>query len=193
MNETKKTYTIFGGVNGAGKSTFYEGYPMRGKEARVNSDEILRDSGGDWRSFADQSAAMREAIKRLRQYMDGGVSFNQETTLTGNSILRGIRSAKELGYSIRLYYIGLESAELAIARVAHREAHGGHGVREEDIRRRYSGSLENLKKVIPLCDFAEVYDNTEHFAPVCTFENGRLVQGSPQNCSWLKNVLRDSL
>lgn len=189
MDGTKKTYTIFGGVNGAGKSTFYEGYPMRGKEARINSDEILRDSGGDWRSFADQSSAMREAIKRLKQSMDGGVSFNQETTLTGSSILRGIRIAKDLGYYIRLYYIGLESAELAIARVAHRVAHGGHGVSEEDIRRRYAGSLENLKKAIPLCHSVEIYDNSVHFTSVCTFENGRLIQGNPQNCSWLKNIL----
>ncbi|MDE5892763.1 MAG: AAA family ATPase, partial [Acetatifactor sp.] len=81
----ERVYTIFAGVNGAGKTTLYR---TNQKEAagqnRVNSDEILRENKGDWRNNRDQIQAMKEAAGRVKQYLDKGVSFNQETTLTGN-------------------------------------------------------------------------------------------------------------
>ena len=58
--EQKKIYEIYAGINGAGKSTLY---CLRGDESkllnRVNSNEILKENGGDWRSVSDQSRAMR--------------------------------------------------------------------------------------------------------------------------------------
>lgn len=81
-------YTIFAGVNGAGKSTIYNTiYQKNFKQARVNSDEIIHEFKGDWRNSRDQAVAMKEAVKRIKYNFDNGISFNQETTLTGNSII----------------------------------------------------------------------------------------------------------
>ena len=52
----KKVYTLIAGVNGAGKSTFYNlGTILPRDQKRINSDEILRESKGDWKNLCDQS------------------------------------------------------------------------------------------------------------------------------------------
>ena len=88
----KKVYTLIAGVNGAGKSTFYNlGTILPRDQKRINSDEILRENKGDWKNLRDQSNAMKEAVKRIKTYLQEGISLNQETTLTGNSIINNIR------------------------------------------------------------------------------------------------------
>lgn len=181
-------YTIFAGVNGAGKSTLYHSVSDEMiPQERVNSDEILCEFNGDWRNPRDQAVAMKEAVKRIRHNFDNGVSFNQETTLAGNSILNNIKLAKRLGYTVKMYYVGVESVDIAIQRVKHREQKGGHGIDEADIRRRYVQSLENLSKVIPLCDKVEIFDNTHQFKRVALFVEGKEI-GKNKSCSWLKHI-----
>lgn len=49
----KRTPSMFviAGVNGAGKSTLYEVHPeLFSNTERINADEVLRQSGGDWRN-----------------------------------------------------------------------------------------------------------------------------------------------
>lgn len=80
-------YTIFAGVNGAGKSTLYLSMKEElSNQERVNSDEILKNFGGNWKNQEDQAKAMKEAIRKIKYCLDNKISFNQETTLTGNSI-----------------------------------------------------------------------------------------------------------
>lgn len=184
-----RVYTIYAGVNGAGKSTFYKtNTDGKDDKSRVNSDEILRENDGDWRNIEDQALAMKEAIRRVNYYLNNGLSFNQETTLTGKSIINNIEKAKKLGYTINLYYVGLNSADIAIKRIRKRVNEGGHGIPEEDVRRRYDQSLENLTRVIPICDKVELFDNTHCFARVAVYK-----EGSPtlinNKCKWLNRVI----
>lgn len=181
-----KKYILFAGVNGAGKSTLYKenGCSVR---QRINSDELLIESGGNWKNTSDQMKAMKEAVRRMDEYFSNGVSFNQETTLTGRSIVKNIEKAKALGYRVEVYYVGLESADLAVERVANRVKNGGHGIKEEDIRRRYSESLKNLPKILPLCDEVHIFDNTEKYLKVACFENGEEKFRKP--CEWLDSVV----
>lgn len=78
--------------------------------------------------------------------MENGESFTQKTTLCGHSILKNIDAAKQLGYEVEVYYVGLASPELAKQRVEQRVRDGGHGISPKDIERRYGESLQNLKK-----------------------------------------------
>lgn len=180
----EEVYFIFAGVNGAGKSTLYSFYPNV-PQNRINSDEILRENRGDWESNIDQANAMKAAVKKIHAYLKGGISFNQETTLTGNSIVHNIKKAKEQGYIVKVCYVGLESADLAIRRVQQRVEKGGHGIAEDDIRRRYVQSLNNLQKIIPICDKIEIYDNTERFSCVASYLNWELE--FQRDCRWLCN------
>ena len=63
---------------------------------RVNTDEILREFG-DWRNTRFNESYGRIAVERLNSYLSEGITFNQETTLCGHSILRTIYRAKQLG------------------------------------------------------------------------------------------------
>ena len=179
-----RKFTIVAGVNGAGKSTLYQLDPDLKCENRVNADEILKESGGDWKNFADVLKAGKRAVALLNSYIDTGASFNQETTLCGNSVIRNIEKAKESGYLIEMHYIGLDSVDIAKERVAKRVSQGGHGVAESDIERRYIASLEAFWKVLPLCNLVAVYDNTEDFRRFAIYKDGNLVRLSHRVPKW---------
>jgi len=66
------------------------------------TDEILREFG-DWRNISDLMKAGKIAVKRLNEYLVGGITFNQETTLCGKSIIKTIEKAKILGYFVELH------------------------------------------------------------------------------------------
>lgn len=185
MEKAEKTYTLYAGVNGAGKTTLYRvgGYPAN--DRRVNSDEILAAAGGDWTDKAQQFDAMRTAVDKINFFIKEGISFNQETTLSGN--LGFVKKAIAQGYRLKLYYIGLESADLAIHRVKSRVEKGGHGVEEEVIRRRYESSLSNFKKIIPMCSLITVFDNTEKFRKIARCDKG-VWTIFENNCNWFHEV-----
>ena len=157
-----KKYILFAGVNGAGKTTLYQTNDELCNMPRINMDEIVRGFGS-WNNQADVISAGKIAVSRIRKYFESGVSFNQETTLCGQSILNNIEQAIDLGYEIEMYYVGLDSVELAKQRVEQRVRDGGHGIPDEDIERRYSESIKNLKKMISVCDSIRIYDNSKSF------------------------------
>ena len=182
------TYTIFAGVNGAGKTTLYSTLIQENHDfgVRVNSDEIVISNGGDWRNKSDQAKAMKMAVKLIKDCMNKGISFNQETTLTGKSMINNILKAKSLGYKIIMNYVGLSSPELAIQRVAYRVSMGGHGIPEEDIKRRYYVSLSKLKELMPLIDELYIYDNSNHMNLVAKTIAGYLTL-LDTDCLWLNS------
>ncbi|MBP3194899.1 MAG: zeta toxin family protein [Cardiobacteriaceae bacterium] len=160
-----KNLYIFAGVNGAGKSTFYinqlEDDDFYG--ARINSDEIVREFG-DWNNPIDQNRAGRLAIKLRNSYLQKGIDFNIETTLSGHSIVKFIEKAKMYNYHITVFYVGLNSVELAKQRVAIRVAKKGHDIEEKTIERRFVQSFDNLVKIIPIADVLYFYDNSQVIA-----------------------------
>lgn len=183
-----KQYIIFAGVNGAGKSTLYQTNQQMFDMPRINMDEIVKEFGS-WKNQQDVMKAGKIAVRRWNDYITKGVSFNQETTLCGKSILKNIILAKEKGYLIEMYYVGVGSVEIAKERVKMRVLAGGHGIPEEDIERRYYKSIAQLKKLISLCDIVEIYDNTEAFNKIMSYEKGVCVQSVIELPEWAKVLL----
>lgn len=181
-------YTIFAGVNGAGKSILYQADKYNRSEKRINTDEIARTLGR-WDDRDVQIQAGKQAVKLIKNYMEQGIDFNQETTLCGHAILRNIELAKSKGYKINLRYIGLESVDIAKERVKQRVKKGGHGIPEEVIEKRYKETLENLVKVIPLCDEVELYDNTDKLLMIGKIKNAK-VELFVKNRQWVNNILK---
>ena len=178
-----KRYVLIAGVNGAGKSTLYQTLESLQSMPRINIDEIVRGFG-DWKNPADVMKSGKIAVSLIKEYFAKGISFNQETTLCGKSILENIKYAKKLGYEIVLHYVGIDSAELAKERIAYRVAHGGHGIPDEDVERRFIESRVQLKKVLPLCDMAVLYDNTERFYRVAIYKAGCIENLSEKLPDW---------
>ncbi|MCI1974566.1 MAG: zeta toxin family protein [Limosilactobacillus sp.] len=109
----------------------------------INADKILRSMHGDWHSDLDNLKAMRVAVTKLKQELLSGHNVIQETTLASSrkGILKFINFAKNRGYTVRLEYVGLVSAKLAVNRVKLRVSKGGHGVKPDLVTRRYTRSL----------------------------------------------------
>ena len=178
-----KKYILYAGVNGAGKSTLYRTTHYQDTMPRINTDEILREFG-DWRNTADLMKAGRIAIERLNSYLQEGITFNQETTLCGHTILRTIHRAKQLGYGIELHYVGVDSPEIAKQRIAERVKMGGHGIPDKDVEKRFGESFRNLHEVIGLCDLAVLYDNTNEFRRFAVYKCGEIVRLSKNTPEW---------
>lgn len=184
-----KKYLLIAGVNGAGKSTLYQTLDALQVMERVNIDEIVR-TFGDWKNFVDVLNAGKIAVNKIKEYFNNGISFNQETTLCGNAILKNIDRAKSLGYEIELHYVGLESIELAKQRIAYRVAHGGHGIPDADVERRYVESFEHLNMVKDKCDLVVLYDNTEVFNRFAIYKNGDLYVIADQVPMWFEKYIK---
>jgi predicted ABC-type ATPase len=66
---------------------------------------------------------------------------------------------------VRVWYVGLSSPELHIARVRARVAKGGHDIPEPRIRERYDASRLNLIRLLPRLSELWVYDNSVEADP----------------------------
>lgn len=177
-----KTAYIFAGVNGAGKSTLYWNEVEKGERLgqRINIDEIV-SSFGDWRN----SKEARIALKLQKSFIDNNESFNQETTLCGKGIVRLFERLKEQGFRICLYYVGVDSVDIAKERVKMRIAKGEHNIDEALIKKQYTVSFKNLKQILPLCDKVFLYDNSKELRKIGQIIDGKLEYESTQ---WLDSL-----
>lgn len=187
MNSHKPVMTIFAGTNGAGKSTI--SLQMRELIGEVvDPDQIAIRLNPENPRSADLSAG-KEAIKRIRSLINSKSHFAVETTLSGTFFLRHMQLAKEEGYEIVIYYIGLQDVQMHIDRVASRVEQGGHWIAEEDIRWRYGQSLQNLKPAVSIADQLIIIDNTFEPTIVAEIRHNQLMYKIDQEPSWSKSVL----
>ena len=126
-----KTYTIIGGVNGVGKSSFTGVLKERSTDLGIiiDVDKITAEMG------VGALAGGKAALKKINECIDKGVSFTQETTLSGRKTETTAQKVKELGYHVRLFYIGLDTAAESLARIQNRVRRGGHDIPENDVER----------------------------------------------------------
>lgn len=181
----KKIFYLFAGVNGAGKSTLYntESLDINIKDTvRINTDEIVRKIG-NWKNDSDQIKAAKIAINLRNDCFQYGKSFNEETTLTGKTILKNIDKAKEQGYELQLFYVGLNSSDIAKEKVKNRVEKGGHNIENDVIEKRYYESLKNLKKIISKFDKVYLYDNSIKYKNIFLFSDNTILF-KDKNITW---------
>ena len=187
----KKVFYLFAGVNGAGKSTLYNSESLNNdikNTIRINTDEIVREIG-DWRNNSDQLKAAKMAINLRNECFLYGKSFNEETTLTGKSILKTIDRAKELGYELQLFYVGVSSTEIAKERIKSRVEKGGHHIENDIVEKRYYESLKNLKEILLKFDKVYLYDNSKKYKNIFSFSNNKILFKDNKSISWAKEAI----
>ena len=179
-----KTYTIIGGVNGVGKSSFTGVLKERSTDLGVivDVDRITAELGGN------ALTGGKAALRKIRECIDKGVSFAQETTLSGYKTEATAKQVKDMGYHVRLFYIGLDSAEESISRIENRVKRGGHDIPSDDVVRRFASRWEAVAKVLPYCDEAEFYDNGNGFILVAEYRNGELRTIGSRVPQWLEEL-----
>lgn len=129
------------------------------------------------------------AVRKIDECLEKGISFTQETTLSGARTERTIRRAKERGYTIRLYYIGLDTMEESLGRIRNRVAKGGHDIPKEDVKRRFSTRFADVLRVLPYCDEARFFDNDNGFVEVAEYRNGELIPRVSNPPRWLLELM----
>ncbi len=167
----KPTAFIFAGINGAGKSTLYYDELLKNKYfgTRINTDEFV-SSFGSWKNPNDQFKAAKIALKVRQNCIQMSANFNQETTLCGKSILNLFKELKNKDYEIQLYYVGVNTPQIAKERVRARVAKGGHNIDERIIDKRFNETLRNISKVFEFCDKIVLFDNTKLYKKIFKYD-----------------------
>jgi predicted ABC-type ATPase len=160
---------VLAGVNGAGKSS------IGGAAFRAFGGEYFNPDEAARRLMAvnpklTQTEANGTAWQHGRRLLERAIAerldFAFETTLGANTIPRLLAEAAAQGIEIHLWYAGLSTPELHLARVRARVRKGGHDIAETQIRRRYEHSRLNLIHLLPQLTRLRVYDNSVEADPL---------------------------
>lgn len=159
---------VLAGVNGAGKSSIAgAAFRMAGGQY-FNPDEAARDLKAKHPALsqtAANGAAWQQGRRLLERAIAERLDYAFESTLGASTLPRLLAGAAAEGFEVRIWYAGLSSTELHLARVRARVARGGHDIPEADIRRRYEHSRLNLIALLPHLTALRVYDNSEQADP----------------------------
>ncbi len=159
---------VLAGVNGAGKSSLAGAMlSQKGCEC-FDPDKVAREilSGNPGISQAEANSRAWHAGKcLLKDAISKRWDFVFETTLGGRTITRMLERALSAQIEVLVWYVGLNSLQLHIARVRARVAKGGHPIPVERIRERYDRSRLNLIRLMPGLTELRVFDNSEEADP----------------------------
>jgi predicted ABC-type ATPase len=195
---------VLAGTNGAGKSSIAGAMLRAAGGESFDPDEVARTlrARSPGLGQTEANAAAWQVGKRLleRAIAERG-HFAFETTLGGRTITGLLERAAAAGLEVRVWYIGLASPELHLARVRARVARGGHDIPEAQIRARYDSGRLNVVRLLPRLTELRVYDNSPEADPhtgaapqphpVLHVVRGRIVRAAPpgQVPGWAKPIV----
>ncbi|MBE6728085.1 MAG: hypothetical protein E7562_05515 [Ruminococcaceae bacterium] len=184
-----KIYTIIGGVNGTGKSSLTGVLKAETKDLGTIIDVDKLNI-----QYGDKLSGGKAAVKLIDKCIASGLSFTQETTLSGHKTARTAQKAKENGYTVRLYYVGISSVDESLRRIANRVQKGGHDIPPLDVIRRFASRYDDISSVLPFCDEAVFYDNENGFKVVAEYRNSHfdISDNAPKWVEELKKHLENS-
>jgi len=181
-----KNYTIVGGVNGVGKSS------LSGvlKVERTDLGHIIDVDKLAVEYKCGAIDAGKIALLKIEECLGKGLSFTQETTLSGVRTEKTVRNAKESGYTVRLFYVGLNSLNESIERIQNRVSKGGHNIQEDDVGRRFEKRFDDVITILPYCDEVYFFDNENGFVEVGEYKNGEILCKGDYKPEWFAELIR---
>ena len=159
---------VLAGTNGAGKSSLIGAVIERQGVEFYNPDAAarrIRERAPAMSPTEANSAAWHQGRRLLERAIAERLTFAFETTLGGATITALLERALAAGLEVRVWYVGLATPELHLARVRARVARGGHDIPEADIRRRFHDGRLNLVRLLPRLTELRVYDNSQEADP----------------------------
>jgi predicted ABC-type ATPase len=154
------TVLIVGGPNGAGKTTLADPYAEQKNLPYLAADWIAKELNPE-DPCAARMAAGRRFLRRLDAFVEERASFVVESTLAGRGLARSVDRMNNAGYTTRIAFVFLDSANLCVRRVQERVRRGGPHVPEADVRR-YTRSKTNFWTLYrPKVDRWVLFRNTE--------------------------------
>lgn len=159
---------VLAGTNGAGKSSIGGAAITAHGLHFFNPDEAarrLRAANPGLDAHKANSEAWEVGRGLLQRAIAQRKNYAFETTLGGATITGLLRQAAQAGLDVRIWYAGLDSPELHLARVQARVRKKGHDIGEDVIRARFDTSREHLIALLPHLAELYVYDNSRDRDP----------------------------
>lgn len=167
-----KTCTIFGGIDGVGKSSLLG---------------VLRALRTDLGVVIDEKE--KAASERIETALKDGISFSYETTLHVEFSKELCRRAKDAGYAVRLYYVGLDPVDENLLRTNNRAKNSGANAIPQEVQNQYAHRMDDLTVVLPYCDCADFYDNYNGFALIARKVDGHIESVGDYHPQWITKLL----
>lgn len=161
----KPVLLIVAGPNGSGKSSLYNRTDIEGWGGSIwiINPDLLTQQIVDHESLPLNDANLA-AVQRIQCWLDASIDAYQtigvETVLSSPKYRDMVLRAKARGFSVKMIYVFLESADLQIARVKIRVREGGHDVPVEKIVARRRRSFEEAAWFVEHVDEAYFYNNS---------------------------------
>jgi predicted ABC-type ATPase len=160
--------TVLAGTNGAGKSSVGGEFLRQAGGYYFNPDEAAREilqAKPGMKQEEANSLAWGEGFRQLQEAIRLRKDFAFETTLGGTTIADTLEKALDEGLEVSIWYVGLATVDLHIARVRARVASGGHDIPEDHIRGRFNASRLNLVRLMGRLTALRVFDNSAQAEP----------------------------
>lgn len=167
-----KICTIIGGIDGVGKSSLLG---------------VLRAVRTDLGLVVDEKE--KAASERIETALKDGISFSYEATLHGEFSKELCRRAKDAGYAVRLYYVGLDPVDENLLRIKNRAKNSGANAVYQEVLNQYAHRMDDLTVVLPYCDCADFYDNYNGFALIARKVDGHIESVGDYHPQWTTKLL----
>lgn len=162
MAAARPEILVLAGVNGAGKSSV-AGARIRNAGGQFYDPDLYARQ----LQIAQPGLSIEEANGQAWQHGRGlleraintQVNYAFESTLGGTTIPELLRRAAA-SHDVRVLFVGLDSPDRHIARVAARVRTGGHDIPEAKIRARFTSSRANLIALLRVLASLRLYDNS---------------------------------
>ena len=157
---------IIAGINGAGKTTFYQQNQQRfNRFTYVSADEFLRKMHGNWRKSDDQIKTLLQTDAAIRKLINQQINIVYEVNLGGNarSLIKIMDLAHSMQYSVTVVEIRIRDAALAVKRILYRFKAGGCGADPALIIKRFTKLESDFAELEQMVDQVIKFDNTQSF------------------------------
>lgn len=153
----------------------------------MNADQLALQLKIDPYRASDMADAIRKDLVSIRE------SFIFETVFSdpAGDKLAFLQEAQKAGYTVLLFFIGIDGPETSRERVAMRVLKGGHDVPTSKLQARYPRTMENLRRGLVTLPNVAVYDNSDLRKPyrlVAEVREGQL-RTLPPTPEWLRPLL----
>ena len=189
---------VIAGPNGSGKSSFSKQLVNIDTEV-FDGDKYVSDLKKEYPEIG--SDVLQERVneyyfieakeKAIKQNKD----FAFETNFSSANPTASLSQFKDAGYWGHLLFLGINSLEESIARVALRVKFGGHRVSEDSIKYNFEYGYKNLLEYFNEFDSVTVYSNSIATDELLTFpidlfkwEKNQLTSFSPEMPDWAKSI-----
>jgi predicted ABC-type ATPase len=159
----KPKLIVIAGPNGSGKTSLTSQI-LKHKWIQdcvyINPDNIAQEKFNGWNDLESVLKAAQFATNLRNECLKNRESLIFETVLSATDKIDFIENAVNLGYFVRLFFVGTNHPSINASRITNRVLEGGHDVPISKIINRYYKSVINCSVLSKTVDRLYVYDNS---------------------------------